>query len=108
MRMPASAHGAWGIRMSHGAVPMEGIVPSVGYWRTILPCSLAFSHSLTRVFDTVGLMGRNVAALSRLREISAPTHVPHSVSHLKIKLDSDLVRADAQENCLQYRLVPIG
>ncbi|KAL8934633.1 MAG: hypothetical protein Q9216_005808 [Gyalolechia sp. 2 TL-2023] len=52
MRMPASAHGAWGIRVSSDAITMEGIVPSVS------------------VFDTTSLMSRDPTTLSQLRKVS--------------------------------------
>ncbi|MCU1472493.1 amidase family protein [Amnibacterium sp.] len=54
IRVPASYQGLWGIRTTHGAVPVDGLMP------------------LAPTFDTVGWLTRDAALLGRVAEVLLP------------------------------------
>ena len=54
VRVPAAYQGLWGIRTTHGAVPVEGLLP------------------LAPSFDTVGWLTRDAALLRRVGEVLLP------------------------------------
>lgn len=58
IRVPASYQGLWGLRTTHGAVPLDGVWP------------------LAPSFDTAGWLTRDVAALRRVVEVALPGTVP--------------------------------
>ncbi len=58
IRVPASYQGLWGLRTTHGAVPMDGLLP------------------LSPSFDTVGWLTRTSAALKGAAGASLRSHAP--------------------------------
>ncbi|MBF4462124.1 MULTISPECIES: AtzH-like domain-containing protein [unclassified Rathayibacter] len=54
IRVPASYQGLWGLRTTHGAVPVEGLLP------------------LAPSFDTVGWLTRDAATLARVARVALP------------------------------------
>ena len=55
IRVPASYQGLWGLRTTHGAVPVDGVLP------------------LAPSFDTVGWMTRDLATLLRVARVALPS-----------------------------------
>ena len=58
IRVPASYQGLWGLRTTHGAVPMDGLLP------------------LSPTFDTVGWLTRTSAALKGAAGATLHAHAP--------------------------------
>ncbi|PPI21018.1 DUF3225 domain-containing protein [Rathayibacter sp. AY1B1] len=58
IRVPASYQGLWGLRTTHGAVPVEGLLP------------------LAPSFDTVGWLTRDLGTLRRVAEVCLPSGPP--------------------------------
>lgn len=58
IRVPASYQGLWGLRTTHGAVPLAGVWP------------------LAPTFDTVGWLTRDAATLRAAAEVSLPAPEP--------------------------------
>lgn len=64
IRVPAAYQGLWGIRTSHGVVPVDGLVP------------------LAPSFDTVGWLTRDPALLRRVGETLLPAVTPGGSTEL--------------------------
>ncbi|QHC70521.1 AtzH-like domain-containing protein [Rathayibacter sp. VKM Ac-2801] len=58
IRVPASYQGLWGLRTTHGAVPVEGLLP------------------LAPSFDTVGWLTRDLGTLRRVAEVCLTAGTP--------------------------------
>jgi amidase len=70
VRVPAAFCGIYGFRPTHGAVPLDGVVP--------------FAPSL----DTVGWFARDVAVLSRVGRVLLADRAPASISKVLIAKDA--------------------
>ena len=66
VRVPAAYQGLWGIRTTHGAVPLEGVLP------------------LAPSFDTVGWFARSASLLRRVGETLLPATEPSGATDLVV------------------------
>jgi len=75
IRVPASYQGLWGLRSTHGAVPLDNMV------------------ALARSFDTVGWMTRDIATMESVSRVLIPpaetkvTHIPPRIGVVQHLVD---------------------
>jgi amidase len=84
VRIPASYCGLYGMRPTHGAIPMAGLVP------------------LAPSFDTVGWFARDAGTLARVGRALLPSATPPAIDRLVVMTDA-LALADA---AVQAALAP--
>jgi amidase len=90
VRVPASHQGIYGLRTTHGSVPMGGVVP------------------LAPSFDTVGWFARDPALMRRVAEVLLPAAKPPPIRRLVIADDAfALAEADVAA-ALKAALRPIA
>jgi amidase len=77
VRMPASYCGLYGIRPTHGAISVDGLVP------------------LAPRFDTVGWFARDAATLARLGRVLLPAGQPPVIARLLVLEDAFAVAGEA-------------
>lgn len=90
VRIPASYCGIYGMRPSHGAIDMAGLVP------------------LAPSFDTVGWFARDAAMLARIGRVLLPDRAPVAITRLLLPTDAFFLPDQAVRAALMPFIEQLG